>query len=234
MSLLKNIWQFSGSLKIKDYSKIMSFINGLVVFGFIAFYSIEEIRAISPALNYLHETNARDFILSRIGYLVLFLVLGVAYLLLNIRFYPFVQSWVTSTLFKKPRMSQSISQARRDYQKGYNKNQNRQTHIKVQSKVEKDMLGNVKWEKDFAGNIKTDLTGVPTPKITTETTQTIIGNSRSFNGTKKAYEGLAVNGTAYIIRMLISLLLWLLSWYISFALGWIAVSKCINNENVNR
>lgn len=227
MSLLNKIWRISGSLKIRDYAKIMSLINTIAVLIFIVFAVKEEIHVLSPVLNYFHETSAKNFLFSRISYLILFIILGVVFLLLNIRFYPFVQPWITNALFQKPRISQSINRARSVYQRGYNKKTNEQTQVKVTSKVDKDLLGNVKWETDFVGNIKNDLSGVPIPKVKTQITQTAVENSRSFNGAKEAYESLAANGFSYIFKFFVSLFIWLLSWYFSFVLGWIAISKYI-------
>jgi len=221
MNHLIEIWRGSGALKRREYAKVMSFINGIIVLYFIMITLIEEISTISPALNCLHELGARKFLITRIGYLIIFVFLGIAYLLFNIRFYPFVQSWIVSSLFRKPR----INKSKGDYQKGYNRNPNRQMNITVKNKIEKDWVGNTKWEKDFLGNIKTDRFGIPIPKVTSEITQKDFGNSRSFSGTKEAYEGLTTSVFSYIFKMSVSLLLLLLSWYLSFVLGWIAVSN---------
>lgn len=227
MNHLKKIWKISGSLKKRDYLKIMSFINAMIVLFLIVYMSIEEISAISPAFNYLHEPDARKFLITRISYLIIVFIFGIAYLFLNFRFYPFVETWIVNSLFRKPRISQSISRAKRDYQKSYNENPNGLTTITVKNRVEKDWFGNAKWEKNFSGNIKTDRSGIPIPKVTSEITQKDVGNSRSFNGTREAYEGLAASGFSYVLKMFVSLLLFLLSWYFSFILGWVAASKYI-------
>ena len=223
MELIKSIWKTSGSLKKSAYLKILTLINTTLIIIFLSVAILDNIQRISAVMPYLSHSEARTDIYHYVFQITVALLAFGIYLFLNIRFYPFVQPWVTSLLLKKPQIKMSINQMKQDYQKGHSKEPITRQETTVTTGVEKDMFGNTKWETNISGNVKVDNSGVPIPKTATTTSQSTTTESRKMNGVKEAYQEASAKGFAYTLRLFFGMLLWLLSWYFSFILGWFVI-----------
>ncbi|MGX7025712.1 hypothetical protein [Vagococcus hydrophili] len=229
MDYLKRIWTASGVLERKDYLKPISIIYSVIWGSFILYGTFELLTYLLFNIPHIFDSYTRSFIFWRLKNDLPMIIFLIAGLLLNIRFYPFVQDYLMVRVFKKADFKKSMTQFKENFKEAYNQpaRVTKKTYSRTGNK--KNFFGDDVQARNRNGIKKYDIEGKPIYEQETtfhEVYETESKLEKAFSNEKN--ERLIESGIIYVFKRLAGILFFLFAWNISFIMGWFIIGKYID------
>lgn len=229
MDYLKRIWKTAGALTRKEYLKPISVFYTIIWSIFILYGTFELLTYLFFNLPHIFDSYTRSFIFWRLKNDLPIMICLITALLLNIRFYPFVQDYLKVRIFVKADFTGSVLQFQSNFKQAYNEPSQVTKKTYAYTNNRKNILGDEIQAQDKFGSKRFDIAGKPIYETETVIHETYEKESKLTKGLfNEKNEDIIYSGAAYVFKLIFGTLFFLFAWNVSFIMGWFVVGKYID------